>query len=220
METRRAADLQDSLQRPARNRSGHELRYHPGEANVRLADVVVINKVDAAEPADVDAEVGVVRALAPTAQVILATSPPVLDPGPELRGRRVLVIDDGPTLTHGGMAFGAGTIAARAAGAEIVDPHPYAVGSLVDVFTRFPHLGAVLPAMGYGDEQLVDLVATIDATPCDVVVTGTPIDLAAAVRRLLGPDAITHPVRHVRYDLGDDAQTAVRDVIRRWLSEW
>ncbi len=139
--------------------------------------------------------------------------------GPELNGRRVLVVDDGPTLTHGGMPFGAGLVAARAAGGVIVDPRPYAVGSLAAVYEKFPHLGPVLPAMGYGDEQLADLVATIAATPCDVVVTGTPIDLAATVRARLGDRAIGHPVRHVRYELGAEAQEQLAGLLRSWIAQ-
>jgi predicted GTPase len=156
----------------------------------------VVNKVDTALPADVEREFAVVRQLNPRAQVIAAESPPVMAEGPDLAGKRVLVIDDGPTLTHGGMPFGAGFVAAEAAGAKIVDPRPFAVGSLSDVYAKFTQLGPVLPAMGYGDKQLADLVATINATPCDVVVTGTPIDLAATVRSRLGDRAIVHPVRH------------------------
>ena len=201
-------------------RPGHELGYHPGEVNVRLADIVVINKVDTAAPSDVSAELAVVRRLNPTATVISATSPPVLADGPELAGRRVLVIDDGPTLTHGGMPFGAGLVAAKAAGGEIIDPRPYAVGSLAAVYQKFGQLGPVLPAMGYGDQQLADLTATIAATPCDVVVTGTPIDLAATVRSRLGDRALTRPVRHVRYDLGVDAQRALADALGPCIERW
>jgi predicted GTPase len=201
-------------------RPGHELGYHPGEVNVRLADVVVVNKVDSAELADVHRELDVIHALNPTATVICATSPAVLADGPELAGRSVLVIDDGPTLTHGGMPFGAGMVATTAAGGVPVDPRPYAVGSLAEVYKKFPHLGRVLPAMGYGDEQLADLVATIAATPCDVVVTGTPIDLAATVRARLGDQAIGHPVRHVRYELGVDAQVALTDVLQPFIERW
>lgn len=201
-------------------RPGHELGYHPGEVNVRLADVVIVNKVDSAEPGDVQRELAVIHDLNPAAVVIAATSPPVLEAGPEIRGRRVLVVDDGPTLTHGGMPFGAGMVAARAGGGEIVDPRPYAVGSLAAVYQKFAHLGPVLPAMGYGDEQLADLVATIAATPCDVVVTGTPIDLAATVRARLGDEAIGHPVRHVRYELGEDAQQALATVLHPWIETW
>jgi predicted GTPase len=200
-------------------RPGHELAYHPGEVNVRLADIVVVNKVDTADAADVERELAVIHALNPTATVICATSPSVLAEGPEISGRRVLVIDDGPTLTHGGMPFGAGLVAARAAGGVIVDPRPYAVGSLAAVYEKFPHLGPVLPAMGYGDQQLADLVATINATPCDVVVTGTPIDLAATVRARLGDQAIGHPVRHVRYELGSDAQEALAGLLGTWIAQ-
>lgn len=204
-------------------RPGHELGFHPGEVNVRLADIVVVNKVDSATPADVRRELEVIHDLNPSATVISATSPPVLAEGPEIAGRRVLVIDDGPTLTHGGMPFGAGFVAAKNAGGEIVDPRPYAVGSLVDVYKKFSQLGPVLPAMGYGDQQLADLVATIAATPCDVVVTGTPIDLAATVRSRLGDaagDPIRHPVRHVRYELGEEAQRSLASTLQPWIDEW
>lgn len=204
-------------------RPGHELGYHPGEVNVRLADVVIVNKVDTASPADVNRELEVVHDLNPTASVICATSPPVLADGPDIAGRRVLVVDDGPTLTHGGMPFGAGMVAARNAGGEIVDPRPYAVGSLVAVYEKFSQLGPVLPAMGYGDQQLADLVATIAATPCDVVVTGTPIDLAATVRNRLGDadgDPLRHPVRHVRYELGEEAQRALAIALQSRFERW
>ncbi|MGZ4792816.1 MAG: GTPase [Ilumatobacteraceae bacterium] len=201
-------------------RPGDELGYHPGEVNVRLADVVVVNKVDSAEPVDVQRELDVIHALNPAATVISATSPPVLAEGPDIGGRRVLVIDDGPTLTHGGMPFGAGMVAAQEAGGVIVDPRPYAVGSLAAVYAKYPHLGRVLPAMGYGDEQLADLVATIAATPCDVVVTGTPIDLAATVRARLGDQAIGHPVRHVRYELGPEAQSSLAAVLQPFIERW
>jgi predicted GTPase len=200
-------------------RPGHELAYHPGEVNVRLADIVVVNKVDTADSADVERELAVIHALNPTATVICATSPPVLAVGAEVNGRRVLVVDDGPTLTHGGMPFGAGLVAARAAGGVIVDPRPYAVGSLAAVYEKFPHLGPVLPAMGYGDQQLADLVATIAATPCDVVITGTPIDLAATVRARLGDQAIGHPVRHVRYELGAEAQDELAKLLGSWIAQ-
>jgi predicted GTPase len=201
-------------------RPGHELAYQAGEANVRTADIVVLNKVDTADPADVEAELEVLSRLAPGVPVIRAASPPVLQPGPPIAGRRVLVVDDGPTLTHGGMPFGAGMVAARSAGAELVDPRPNAVGSLAQVFAKFPHLGPVLPAMGYGDEQLRELVATIAATRCDVVVTGTPIDLGATVRTVLGADAIGHPVRHVRYDLDEQARAELVALLAPWVERW
>jgi predicted GTPase len=132
----------------------------------------------------------------------------------------VLVVEDGPTVTHGGMPFGAATVAARAAGAgSLVDARPSAVGSIAGVFERYPHIGPVLPAMGYGDRQLADLAATIAATPCDVVVTGTPIDLAAAMRDQLGPDALHHPVRHVRYDLDAHGQARLAAIVDGWLAD-
>jgi predicted GTPase len=176
-------------------RPGHEVAYHPGEVNLRMADVVVVNKLDSAEAHNVEQVVENVESLNPTATIILAKSPPKLDPGAEVLGRAVLVVDDGPTLTHGEMPFGAGLVAARNAGAsKIVDPRPYAVGSLKRVFEQWPQLTNVLPAMGYSDEQLHELEATINAAECDVVVTGTPIDLSRLIES-------KHPIRHVRYEL-------------------
>jgi predicted GTPase len=170
--------------------------HHPGETNLRLADVVVVNKVDAAAPDDVEQAIAATRAVNPDACIVQTASRVTLDPGPSLAGARVLAIEDGPTTTHGGMPFGAGTVAARAVGAELVDPRPTAVGSIADTYRRYPHLGAVLPAMGYGDAQLADLSATIAATPCDAVVIGTPVDLARLI-------AIPHPVRRATYELAD-----------------
>lgn len=175
-------------------RPGHELRFHPGEVNVRLADVVVVNKVDVAAPGAVEQVIANVRALNPGAMILRAASPVRLDAGPDLAGARVLVVEDGPTITHGGMASGAGLVAARASGATVVDPHAAAVGTIADTYRRFPHIGPVLPAMGYGDAQLRDLTATIGAVDCDAVVSGTPFDLA----RVVGIDL---PVRRARYDL-------------------
>jgi predicted GTPase len=176
-------------------RPGHELRYHPGEVNLRMADVVVINKVDAADPGSVAQVVANIDDVNPAATVIRAASPVTLAAGPTLAGSRVLVVEDGPTLTHGGMTFGAGTVAARNAGAsELVDPRLYAVGSIAEAFVRYPQMGAVLPAMGYGKRQIDELQATIAATPCDVVVTSTPIDLRGIMN-------ITVPVRHATYEL-------------------
>jgi predicted GTPase len=187
-------------------RPGHELRYHPGEVNLRMADVVVVNKVDSASADQVATVLENVRAANPTAQVVLAESPVTLGPGPDLAGKRVLVVEDGPTLTHGGMPFGAGLVAARAAGATIVDPRPWAVGSIADAFDRFPGIGPVLPAMGYSDAQLADLGATIRAVDCDVVVTGTPID----VEHLLDAG---HPVRHASYELRERGTPTLADVL-------
>lgn len=175
-------------------RAGDELRFHPGEANLRMADVVVINKVDTATPEQIETVAANVAAVNPGAVVLRAASPVTLQEGPSLRGEPVLVVEDGPTITHGGMPFGAGTVAALAAGAVPVDPRPYAAGSLVDTYARFPHIGAVLPAMGYSDAQLADLQATIDATPCAAVIAGTPIDLG----RLITGD---RPIRETGYEL-------------------
>jgi predicted GTPase len=188
-------------------RPGHELSYHPGETNLRMADVVVINKIDSAEAHNVERVVENVEAVNPRAQLVFAKSPPRLEEGPDLAGASVLVVDDGPTLTHGGMPFGAGLVAAREAGAaRIVDPRPYAVGSLQEVFARWPQLTNVLPAMGYSDEQLHELEQTINAAECDVVVTGTPIDLARLVDS-------RHPIRHVRYELEEVGRVVLNDVL-------
>jgi predicted GTPase len=188
-------------------RPGHELGYHPGETNLRMADVVVINKVDTAAAHDVEAVVESTLEVNPMAQLIFAKSPPVLEDGPDLAGKTVLVVDDGPTLTHGEMPFGAGLVAARQAGAaRITDPRPAAVGSLRDVFERWPQLTNVLPAMGYSDEQLHELEQTINGVECDVVVTGTPMDLG----RLIDS---RHPIRHVRYELEEVGHPTIEDVL-------
>jgi predicted GTPase len=174
-------------------RPGHEVAYHPGEVNLRMADVVILNKVDQADPADLAEVEATVAAVNPGAEILHTASPVRLEPGPDVAGKRVLVVEDGPTTTHGGMAYGAGTVAARAAGvAEIVDPRPFAVGSIVTTFEQYPHIGAVLPAMGYGAEQLAELSETIRRVPCDVVITGTPIDLAHVLD-------VGHPIRHASY---------------------
>ena len=188
-------------------RPGHELLYHPGEANLRMADVVVINKVDSAEAHNVEQVLENIESVNPMATVIFAKSPPTLDAGPDLLGRYVLVIDDGPTLTHGGMPFGAGLVAARNAGAaKIVDPRPFAVGSIKDTFDEWPQLTNVLPAMGYDESQLAELEATINLTDCDVVVTGTPIDLSRLIKS-------RHPIRHVRYQLEEVGSPTIADVL-------
>jgi predicted GTPase len=188
-------------------RPGHELLYHPGETNVRMADVVVINKVDSAEAHNVERVLGNVESVNPLARVIFATSPTTLDPGPSLRGAHVLVVEDGPTLTHGGMPFGAGLVAARTAGAaSIVDPRPFAVGSIQELYAQWPQLTNVLPAMGYSDQQLSELEATINAADCDVVVTGTPVDLGRLITS-------RHPIRHVRYELEEVGSPTLADVL-------
>lgn len=188
-------------------RPGHELAYHPGETNLRMADVVVINKVDSAEAHNVEQVVANIESLNPMAKVIFAESPPTLEPGPEVLRRIVLVVDDGPTLTHGEMPFGAGLVAARKAGAaKVIDPRPYAVGSIKETFTSWPQLTSALPAMGYSAEQLAELEHTINATPCHVVITGTPIDLGRLIES-------RHPMRHVRYELEEVGSPTIADVL-------
>lgn len=176
-------------------RPDHGRRYHPGEANLRMADVVLINKIDVADPEGISRVREDVYAVAPEAIVIEAASPIFVENPDTIRGKRVLVIEDGPTLTHGGMPYGAGAVAARRFGAaELVDPRPYAVGSITDVFESYPHIGALLPAMGYGGEQIAELEETINAVDCDLVLAATPIDL----RRVID---VRHPLDRVRYEL-------------------
>lgn len=183
------------------------LTYHPGETNVLLADVVVVNKADSVERGAVEHIVAQVREVNPYATVIVARSPVTLDPGPPLEGRRVLVVEDGPTLTHGGMAFGAGTVVAlRERAGEIVDPRPYARGSIAEAFERYPHLGRVLPALGYSGAMLADLEATVEAADVDVVVAGTPIDLARVLET-------RHPIRRARYELEEIGRPTLADVL-------
>jgi predicted GTPase len=192
------------------HRPGHEVRYHPGETNLHAADVVVVNKVDTA---DIDGVATVrenVIAVNPKATIIEAASPIfVKDPG-LIRGKKVLVVEDGPTLTHGEMAYGAGVVAARRFGAaEIVDPRPYAVGSIVTTYKKYPTTGNVLPAMGYSGEQMAALEQTIEDTPCDLVIVATPIDL----RRLI---QINKPSQRVRYELQEIGQPNLTDVLAKF----
>jgi predicted GTPase len=188
------------------HRAGHEARYHPGEANLRMADVAVIVKEDTAAVADVEAVRASIRALNPRARILDTRLPIRIDAGPELRGRRVLAVDDGPTLTHGGMRAGAAELAARRAGAVLVDPRPYAHGSVSTVFAEYPTLGPVLPAVGYGPAQLEDLRATIDAVPCDVVLLGTPVDLRRAF-------TVRPPVRRVHYEVEEAGGSSLEAVL-------
>jgi len=194
------------------HRPGHELSYYPGEVNLRLADVVVINKIDSADLADIEQVRENIDAVNPTAIVIDAASTLHIDDATVVRGKRVLVVEDGPTLTHGGMRIGAGMVAASKYGAtEFVDPRPWLVGRLKDTFETYPGIGDLLPAMGYGEEQLADLEATINAVDCDSVVIGTPIDLT----RIL---SIDKPHTRVHYDLqeiGDpDLDEVLSDFVR------
>lgn len=194
------------------HRAGHELTYYPGETNLRRADVLVINKIDTAAPEGVQTVRDNIRAVNPDALVVDAASPQFVDGDPTaIRGKRVLVIEDGPTLTHGEMRYGAGVMAARKFGAaEVVDPRPYAVGSLADTYDKYPHTGAVLPAMGYGDAQVADLDATIEATPCDLVLIATPIDL----RRLVSFEV---PAMRVTYELQEIGEPTLEVPLRAFV---
>jgi predicted GTPase len=194
-------------------RPGHERRYYPGEVNARMADVIVVNKVDGAAPEAIDEVVADVRDLNPGAVLVQAASPVTLDAGPSLAGARVVVVEDGPTITHGGMPYGAGTVAARAAGARLVDPRPYAAGSIAETFARYPHIGPVLPAMGYGAGQIAELAATVRATPCDAVVAGTPIDLARLI------DA-GRPIRRATYELQEVGAPTLAEVLEPYIRTW
>ena len=191
-------------------RPGDELRYFPGETNLRMADVAIVNKVDSATPENVELVKRHAKELNPNVLIVEAASPvTVVDPEP-IRNRKVLVVEDGPTVTHGGMSYGAATIAARRMGAgEIIDPRPFAVGSIKATFKKFPHLNDVLPAMGYGDKQISELEETINAAKCDLVLSGTPIDL----RRVLKANK---PVVRVRYELDEIGRPNLEDVLRDW----
>jgi len=189
------------------HRAGHEMTYHPGEANLRIADVVVINKVDTADLSKISAVHASVMAVNPKATVIEAASPIFVDDPGAIRGKSVLVIEDGPTLTHGEMTYGAGVVAARRFGAaELIDPRPYAVGTIAETFKKYPNTGTLLPAMGYGEQQVKDLEATINDVPCDLVIAATPIDL----RRVL---TINRPAQRVRYELQEIGQPTLKDIL-------
>lgn len=188
------------------HRAGDESAYHPGETNLRMADVVVITKEDTAPPGGMERVRAAARVLAPRALIVDVRLPITVDDPAAVRGRRVLAVDDGPTLTHGGMPAGAAELAARRLGATLVDPRPYAQGGIRDVFARYGSLGPVLPAMGYGKTQIGELEATIDATPCDVVLVGTPLDL----RRTLH---VRHPIVRARYEAEECGPVALADVL-------
>ena len=191
------------------HRADHALRYHPGETVLRMADVILINKVDTASPEAVEAARRTALGLNPRAEILQAASPISVDEGDRIRGQRVLVIEDGPTITHGGMPYGAGWIAARRYGAaEIVDPRPFAVGGIKDTLDRYPGTGPVLPAMGYGEAQIAELAETVRRVPADLVLVASPIDL----RRLIELDK---PALRVRYDLQEIGEPTLADVLRR-----
>jgi len=193
------------------HRAGHELRYHPGETNLRMADIVVINKVDTADNAAVVAVQQNIRKANPEAVIVKAASPIFVDDPAAIRGKRVLVVEDGPTLTHGEMAYGAGVVAAQYFdAAEIVDPRPFSVRSIAETFEKYPSTGAVLPAMGYGRSQMTDLEETINQTPVDMVIIATPIDLAKLIN-------IKLPNQRVRYELQEIGQPTLTELLKEKL---
>lgn len=195
------------------HRPGHELTYYPGEITLRIADVVVINKIDSAERADVEIVRRNITAVNPNAIVIDAASDLKIDDPSVVEGKTVLAIEDGPTLTHGGMKIGAGVVAARRFGAiGFVDPRPYTVGTLTETFEIYPEIGTLLPAMGYGEQQLMDLEATINNTECDAVVIGTPIDLSRIIN-------IEKPFTRVYYNLEEIGHPNLTDVLQEFIKD-
>ncbi|MBW2057148.1 MAG: GTPase [Deltaproteobacteria bacterium] len=195
------------------HRAGHELLYFPGETNMLMADIAVINKTDSAKPEKVDEVRKNIEKYAPRAQIILAESAVLVDDPDQIRGKRVLVVEDGPTLTHGEMTYGAGVIAAKRYGAaEIVDPRPYITGTIKETFRTYPHIGTLLPAMGYGEQQIHDLELTINRTDCDLVLSATPIDLPKLV-------SINKPNLRVRYEYSDHGEPTLKEVLLSRLQE-
>lgn len=202
------ADLEIVVVDP--HRPGHELLYHPGETNFRRAQVLVINKIDSAEQEKIDRLLENIKKYNPEATVIRANSALSVPEGEEISGKTVLVVEDGPTLTHGGMPYGAGIIAAKQYGAsKIVDPRPYAVGSIKDTFQKYSHLDKVLPAMGYGKKQTTELARTIDKAECDLVVSGTPIDLGRLIKT-------NKRILRVSYDLEEIGSPDLREVLQKF----
>ncbi len=189
------------------HRAGHETRYYPGETNFRMADILVINKVNTAKAADIAAVEANAKQLNPKARIIRADSAILCDGHEQIRGKRVLVVEDGPTLTHGEMRYGAGHVAAEQFGAAaIVDPRPYAAGTIKNVFAKYTHLTDILPAMGYGREQMHDLEMTINAAPCDLVLVGTPIDLAKLLK-------LNKPALRIAYELAGDGASSLQELL-------
>jgi predicted GTPase len=195
------------------HRPGHELLYHPGETNLRMADAVIINKMDSASPEGIATVRANTKQLNPKAVIIEANSPVTVDNPALIKGKKVLIIEDGPTLTHGGMAYGAGYVAAERAGVqEIIDPRPYAVRTIAATFQKFPQLEKVVPAMGYGKAQINDLAATINAAPVDAVVIATPIDLAKLIE-------INKPAVRVRYELEEKEEGILETILMRHIEK-
>ncbi|HIH73686.1 MAG: GTPase-like protein [Thermococcales archaeon 44_46] len=195
------------------HRPGHELKYHPGETNFRAADVIIINKIDTANRDDIQKVRESIEKVNPNAIVIEAASPIFVDKPELIKGKRVLVVEDGPTLTHGGMKYGAGYVAAKKFGAkEIIDPRPYAVGSIVETYKKYPHLDVILPAMGYGKKQIKELEETINRADADVVIMGTPVDL----RRFMN---LNKPAVRVRYELEEIGYPKLKDILKEFVEK-
>jgi predicted GTPase len=195
------------------HRPGHELRYHPGEANLRMADAVIINKVDTADNEAILEVQQNIRRINGRAVIVKGASPIFVDDAAAIRGKRVLVVEDGPTLTHGEMAYGAGVVAARNFdAAEIIDPRPYAVGSIADTYRKYPTTGPVLPAMGYGEAQMRDLEETINNAPAELVLIATPIDLGKLIN-------IKQPSQRVRYELQEIGQPTLMQLLGEKFSK-
>ncbi len=192
------------------HRAGHELSFYPGAVNFRRAKVIVINKMDTATPEGIETVLASARKVNPKATIIRANSPTIVENGGRITGKRVLVIEDGPTLTHGGMKYGAGIVAARKYGAaEIIDPRPFAVGSIKKTFEKYNHLDNVLPAMGYGDKQTRELAKTIEAIDCDFVVSATPIDITRVIK-------VSKPILRVGYELEEIGTPTLKDVLKKF----
>ena len=195
------------------HRAGHEMTYYPGEANLRMADVVVMNKIDTADLDKINRLRENIHQLAPEAILIEAASPLTVDHPELIRGKRVLVVEDGPTLTHGEMKYGAGVVAAQKYGAkEIIDPRPYAIGTIKDTYTKYPGIGTLLPAMGYGKKQIQELEDTINAVDCDIVIIGTPIDLSRIVK-------INKKSIRVKYELQEIGRPNLEEVLSQKIKD-
>jgi len=200
------ADLYITIVDP--HRAGNELSYYPGEVNVRMADVIIVNKVDTADEESIRKVEENVRKVNPKASILRAESPVTIEHA-DIAGKRALVIEDGPTLTHGGMKFGAGMVAARAAGVEVIDPRPYAEGSIKAAFEKYSHLTDILPALGYGEKQVEELEHTINRADCDVVISATPINIERVVK-------VNKPIVRVRYGMSEESARKLEEVLGRF----
>jgi predicted GTPase len=195
------------------HRPGHQITSHPGEANLRMADVIVLNKIDTADKGDVQTVRNIIASVNPGAKVVSAASPISVDAPDLIKGKRVLVIEDGPTLTHGDMQFGAGIVAAKIYGAkECIDPHPFAVGEIRETFEKYSHVRNLIPAMGYSEDQKRDLQTTINASGCEAVINATPADLSSIIQ-------IDVPVVRVTYELSEVGKPDIRSILEEFLRQ-